>query len=205
MEENYTLVERILKELSSPKELNKRQISLFLKPELLEQLDNLLKEFNNYSQKVASRNYLIEIAVENLIQTFPKVLEEYNKKYREEVTETLEFDTVVYPSYSGGLETLIKEHKWYYVRINKENIEKIKYIALYLGYPDSCITHYAIVDKYKEEIIDGKRKYSVYIKGDIIPLDQPVVLGSTNPVGMRSPKYTTLAKLKSATEVVDLN
>lgn len=205
MEEDYTLVERLLNELSSPKELNKRQISLFLKPEIIEQLDNLTKEFNVHSIKIASRNYLIEIAIENLLQTFPRVLEEYDKKYRDDVTEPTEFDTAIYPSYSDGLDTLIKERRWYYVRINKNNIKKIKYIALYLGNPMSCITHYAKVKEYVPEVSNGKIKYSVYITGDIIPLEHPVILGNTNPVGMRSPKYTTLSKLKSAKEVSDLN
>lgn len=199
---NDSLVERLLNEFSSPKELSKRQISLFLKPEVIEKLDQITKELNNYTEKNTSRNYLIELAVESLIDSFPKAISEYNKKYNSKDTD---FDTVIYPSDYTGIDTLINERKWYYVRINREYISRVKYIALYLGNPTSRITHYAKVKNYVPEVINGKTKYTIYIDGDVIPLETPVKLGDTNPLGVRSPKYTTLEKLKKAKEFSDLN
>ena len=168
---------------------------------LLNELDKLTKSINNYTKKTTSRNYLIEIAVDSLIDIYPAVVNEYKKK--NEVTNK-EYDTIVCPSWPNGLETFIGESKWYYIRINKQNIPKIKYIALYLGYPIQQITHYAKVEKFEEVIIKNKKKYIVHLS-DIIKLTNPIILGETPAVATRSIKYTTLEKLLNAKEYDDLN
>lgn len=73
-----------------------------------------------------------------------------------------------------------------------------------LGHPKSQVTHYATVKEYRPKIIEGKIKYEVYIE-NLTELKYPVVLGDTNPLGTRSPKYTTLEKLKKAKQYSDLN
>ncbi len=195
------LIKSLLNEMSNPKDLNKKQISVFLKPDILEELDTLIKDLNNYTERSMSRNYLIELAIKNLIECYPTVKAKYKEKYNPQKSN---FDTVVYPSDCDGLKTLKEENKWYYVRINQEYIPKIKYLALYLGHPTSQITHYATVNDYEPLVVDGKVKYIVHIK-DIKKLTNPIVLGDTNPLGTRSPKYTTLEKLKKAKQYSDLN
>lgn len=58
------------------------------------------------------------------------------------------FDTVVFPAHEEGFrETFLDENKWYYVRIRKDRIPNLKYIAIYVGAPVSKITHYAKIAK----------------------------------------------------------
>ena len=154
----------LLKEFANPKDLNKKQISVFLKQETINELDKLTKSINNYTKKTTSRNYLIEIAVDSLIDIYPDVVNEYNKK----------------------------------------KISKIKYIALYLGYPIQQITHYAKIEKLEEVPIKNKKKYIAHLS-DIIELDKPIILGETLAVATRSIKYTTLEKLLKAKVYADLN
>jgi len=42
-------------------------------------------------------------------------------------------------------EAFFDDHEWRYVRVAKKRIPKIKYIALYVGAPQSAICHYAAV------------------------------------------------------------
>ncbi len=197
-------VSKLLNEFSSPKKLNKKQVSIFLPKEILDKLDDITNEVNNYTERTVSRNNLIEIAVQSLIESYPLALNDYKQKYSEEDADDY-FDTAVFPSYYSGIETLLSENKWYYVRINEKNISKIKYIALYLGSPIKKITHYAEVKGKPEKVlIKGKPKYIFYV-GKITKLKKPIPLGSANPVGTRSTKYTTLKKLLNAQEYSDLD
>ena len=193
--------ETLLKEFANPKDLHKKQISVFLKPETINELDKLTKNINNYTQKTTSRNYLVELAVDSLIDIYPGVVNEYKKKSN---IKSKEFNTIICPSWPNGLETFIGESKWYYIRLDKKKISKIKYIALYLGYPIQQITHYAKVEKLEEVSIKNKKKYIVHLS-DIIELDEPIKLGETPAVATRSIKYTTLEKLLKAKVYADLN
>lgn len=191
----------LLKEFANPKDLNKKQISVFLKQETINELDKLTKSINNYTKKTTSRNYLIEIAVDSLIDIYPDVVNEYKKKSN---IKSIDFDTIICPSWPNGLETFIGESKWYYIRLDKKKISKIKYIALYLGYPIQQITHYAKIEKLEEVPIKNKKKYIAHLS-DIIELDKPIILGETLAVATRSIKYTTLEKLLKAKVYADLN
>lgn len=185
--------------LSSPKELNKKQVALFLTQDKIDALDSIVKNLTAYSSRRINRNDLIEMAVDNLIEDAPKALNEYlNENQNKEKV----FDTLVCPSKYDGRNVFLNEKKWYYVRMDNEKKSKIKYIAIYFGDPTSAITHYAKV-KNIEEVEPGKN--IIYLENTPIKLKTPIPLGEINAMAVRNNKYTTLEKLLNAREYSDLN
>ena len=195
------MIKKIEDQLTLPKELNKRQISVFLKPDTIKELDDATEKIKKYSDKKITRNTIIELAIENLIECTPIAIKNYEEKNK---SEKENFDTVVFPCDLTGIETFIRTKSWFYVRTDKSKIDKLKYIALYTGYPIQSITHYGIIDKYEEKDFNGKIKYIYYLKGNPIKLENPIPLGNSNPQSTRSPRYTTLKKLKTAKVYADL-
>ena len=198
---NNNMIKKIEDQLTLPKELNKRQISVFLKPDTIKELDDTTEKIKKYSDKKITRNTIIELAIENLIECTPIAIKNYEEKNK---SEKENFDTVVFPCDLTGIETFIRTKSWFYVRTDKNKIDKLKYIALYTGYPMQSITHYGIIDKYEEKDFNGKIKYIYYLKGSPIKLENPIPLGNSNPQSTRSPRYTTLKKLKTAKVYADL-
>ena len=199
---NSNMVKKIEEQFSSPNELNKRQISVFLKPELIDELDQAAEQIKKYSNKKITRNSLIEIALETLIKSVPEAVKHYKKKYKTE-NEPF-FDTVIFPSDITGLETLSRTKSWFYVRVDKNKIDKLSYLALYTGSTIQAVTHFCLIDHYEEKEFNGKTKYIFYIKNEPIKLENPVPLGSSNPQATRSAKYTSLDKLKKSKEFKEL-
>lgn len=196
------MVKKLENQFAEPRELNKRQISVFLKPDIIKELDNAVEQIKERSNKKITRNIVIELALENLIECTPiaiKNYEEENKRNNEE------FDTVVFPCDETGVDTFIRTKSWFYVRTDPNKIDRLKYIALYVGIPEQKITHYGEIDSYEAITKNGKTKYIYYLKGEPIKLDNPVSLGNSNPQCTRSPKYTTLKKLKKAKVYADLD
>ena len=97
-------------------------------------------------------------------------------------------NTLVCPMRDDGFnETFLGENRWYAIRLRKDRIPYIKYIAAYRVRPISAITHYAevasIVPCGKEEIARGaasgfdcKGKYIVQLKGKPIAIKPTHVL-----------------------------
>lgn len=198
--ENNLMMKRIIEKINGKPEQAKKQISLFLLPDKVEELDDIVKEINETAPQKVTRSGLIELAVDVLIEDSKKVIENRRQRVRQE-----DFDLVVFPSDETGEATLLNEKKWYYVRVDDQKIPKIKYIALYQGYPFSRIRYYAKVKQFESHPINGKKKYIIHIDGEPIALKNEVHLGSSNPMAARSPRYTTLEKLKKANEIADLN
>lgn len=196
------MIQKLEEQFSSPEELNKRQISIFVQPNLLKELDTITEKVKEISNKKITRNYLIELAIETLIESAPAALQNYKTKNK--IVEEEFFDLVVYPCDITGTETFERTKSWFYVRADKNKIAKLKYIALYTTSPVQAITEYGEIDHYEEKDFDGKIKYIYYIKGDPIKLKNPIPLGSSDPQSTRSPKYTTLKKLKTVKEFSDL-
>ena len=193
-----------IKTLLVPKyEREKKQVALFLNPKKIEELDELVKELAKYSNGKVNRNILIEKAVDNLIDTIPDVIREYEKI--EDDFDKIGFDLLVCPSHVSGIDFIEKEHKWQYIKVDANKIPFIKYIALYVGSPCSAIIKYAEVDHFEEVIMkDKQRKYIVHLKGPIHDLNNPVELGKTSSTFARGIKYTTLEKLLNAKEYSDI-
>lgn len=199
---NNNMIKKIEEQFVAPKELNKRQISVFLRPEMIDALDRTTEKIKEYSDKKITRNTMIELAIENLIECAPIALKNYEKQ-NERPKE--EYDTVVFPCDETGVDTFIRTKSWFYVRTDKNKIDQLKYIALYTGYPVQSITHYGVIQNYESKDFNGKTKYIYFLKGEPIALARPIPLGNINPQSTRSPRYTTLKKLKAAKEYSDLS
>lgn len=192
----------------------KKQLTFNVRTSLIEKMDRISEIFNRINNQNYPRNALLEDAIISYINEIDSILrEDYNINifgletefeplpYTQKINEN--FDTVIYPGYKDGFDkAFMEEHRWYYVRIKKEKISKVKYIGIYLGSPISAITHYAKVLDYIESK-DYPGKYFVYID-DIVELSKPITLGNCNPAATRAPKYTTLNKLKKASTIEDL-
>jgi len=193
---------KVNERLAKPQIPVKKQISISIKEENIENLDLIAKALSVSSGKTATRNMLIEDAIEAYVYEAKSILEESNIEIKQFSYEgNVLFDTVVYPAHDEGfIEAFLNENKWYYVRIKKDKIPYIKHVAIYRGTPASRITHYAKVADF-EETEEG---YVINLDGHPIPLENPIPLGSVSAASVRAPRYTTLEKLLQASEYKDL-
>lgn len=203
-------IQQRISERLKPVDEERKSYTLFLKESIILQLDRIAKTMTKVSGQKINRVQLIDDAIdayiEEALRTFTEqgiALESITSK---PVQDTLSsFDTVVYPSHDDGFrKVFLGEKKWYYVRANRSKIPFVKYLAIYIGAPYSRITHYARVAENGFLLDEEKQKYIVFLEGEPIALEHPVVLGSTPPAATRAPRYTTLEKLLSAQEIKDL-
>lgn len=80
--EESLMVQRIKEKMKEKPDSAKRQISLFLLPKQVEDLDEIVKEINETAYQKITRSGLIELAVDVLIEDANQVLKEEkaNKK-----------------------------------------------------------------------------------------------------------------------------
>lgn len=195
----------------------KKQLTFNVDVSLIERMDKVSEIFNDINKRNYPRNALLEDAIDSYLTEIDFFLKDnyrisidsYRGNYEPEKYGTSveeDFDTVIYPGYLDGFrQVFLTEHRWYYVRIRKENIDKVKYVAIYVGKPESGITYYAKVKK--NGYIPSKRypnKYLIEFDGEPIQLDRKIELGSVSAASLRAPKYTTLDKLLKARTVSDL-
>lgn len=187
---------------------DKKTISVVLENAKVNALDNIVKGFNRINpEKTFTRQRLIEIAIDNLIQESNALLEEHQIPMIDEVEEvgTEEYDTVIFPAqWEGFDEVFLGENQWYHVRLGKERIDKIKYIACYVGAPVSAITHYARVKSMKQVNVDGKKKYIIFFDGDPVQLAREIPIGDAPSMSVRANRYVRLEDLLSAETYEDL-
>ncbi|MCL2718703.1 MAG: ribbon-helix-helix domain-containing protein [Lachnospiraceae bacterium] len=193
---------KINERLAKPQVPIKKQIAISLKEECIEKLDLIAKALSGSSGKTATRNMLIEDAIEAYIEEAADTLKASNIDIQMFLNDDDDFfDTVVYPAHNDGfIEAFLNENRWYYVRIKKDKIPRLKYVAIYRGAPESRITHYAKIANF-EETDDG---YVINLDGSPIKLNNPVPLGTAPSASVRAPRYTTLQKLFDALEYKDL-
>ncbi len=115
-----------------------------------------------------------------------------------------EWDTIIVPAQEEGFKSVfLDENCWYAIRMNQQNIPKIKYIAAYQVAPVSAVTHVAEI----KEIVpyQNSGKYLVSFKEKAAELKNPVTLNKTKQGSQpQSPRYTTYQKLMSAKHVDEL-
>ncbi|MEI6913544.1 MAG: hypothetical protein WCL39_00255 [Armatimonadota bacterium] len=111
-----------------------------------------------------------------------------------------EQDTIVVPAQREGfLRAFLGENAWWAIRIKKERIPHIKYIAAYQVKPISAITHIAGVAKI--EPYDNSDKYKVFFTEPAHEIG-PLKPGPEMKTGfLQSPRLTTYAKLTQATSL----
>lgn len=197
---NNNLVNDIKSLLAPKEELNKKQVALFLTQSKIDDLDRIVKELSNYSNGKVNRNILIEMAINNLIESIPQVIKEYEL---ENNTEEVGYDTLLCPAQDGGQEFLKTNKRWEYVKIDYDKIKYLKYIALYVGAPYSSIMYWAKIKECIPEIVDNQKKYKILVE-DIHEIIPAIPLGDISAVNARSHRYTTLNKILSAKSYADL-
>jgi len=110
-------------------------------------------------------------------------------------------DTIIVPAREEGYKKVfIGENAWYSIRIKKEQIAQIKYIAGYQTAPISAITHTAKV----KEIVpshEDESKYKVIFDGPAKKI-KPIPLGEKSKI--QGPSYCIYSKLETAKTVDDL-
>lgn len=195
----------IKKRLVPMEEQSKKQIMISLKSESIEKLDTIARTLSKQSGRSTSRNMVIEDAIEAYIQDAMQIFEEEGIALEEENADYEFYDTVVFPAREEGFrKAFLDENQWYYVRIQKDRIPKIRYVAVYVGTPVSKITHYAKVAPNGFQYDDIEKKYRIHFEGQAIVLEHPIPLGGISAASTRAPKYTTLQKLLTAEQYKDL-
>lgn len=112
-------------------------------------------------------------------------------------------DTVVVPARLDGFnDVFLGQREWRAIRVRQTRLSQLKYIAAYQVQPVSAVTHFATVRRLEPYGIEGK--YRVVFDGEPIPLEHPIPFGDAPKGAMQSPRYTTLAKLKTAQTLADL-
>ena len=188
-----------MQEVLPKSELKKKQVALFLTPSAIDRLDNVAKILGENSNGKLTKNGLLEMAVNHMLDEAEKAIDTVEK---EEDPES--FNTVIICAHNGG-QDFIKEHNyWEYAKLDTNKLKYLRYICLFIGAPISNISYYAEIDKFEEKIIDNRKKYRIYIKNGLKKLPHPVPRGDLNAMHVRSPRYTTLDKIKNAKEYSDL-
>lgn len=193
-----TVREKIQLRLKEPENPERRQIALSIQEEKLNQLERIARAMSEHSGRNVSRNMLIDDAIEAYIEEAIQMLTQ-NDLWPVFCEVDEQFDTVVLPTNENGFqEVFLGQHQWYYAKLDKRKVPKIKYLALYVKSPVSAITHYGKVAQDGFRLDEEKGKYLIRLEGAPIKLAHSVQLGETVPMATRSPRYTTLEKLKDA-------
>ena len=110
---------------------------------------------------------------------------------------------IVVPCKEEGFNRVfLGEHCWYYVRISPGKVDQIKWCAAYQGAPLSAVTYVAPVERL--EFFGEHGEYKIIFAAPATKLAKPIIYGQAKQGSMQGPRYTTLAKLKSANDITDL-
>ncbi len=112
------------------------------------------------------------------------------------------FDTIIVPTRNDTFEQVfLKGRCWYPVRLSKDMLGKVKWVAAYRSAPVSAITHIAKVSLVENCGQPGKYKLSF----SKTPIQiKPVPFANARRCTMRGPRYTTKALLQEAAKLTDL-
>lgn len=214
-----------MERLFEAEENKRKNISVNLDEEQIRKADiiaNILSDINK--SRNFSRNSIIEMALEDYLEECSNILWDKHKidldreiitqdviaigdkkQYEnEDISSSADFDLVTFPAHEVNFDIyFIGQHRWLEVRIGADKIDRLKYVALYVGRPISGITHYGEIG----QIIDSgnnNNKKIIILSGPPIPIGHTVTLGDTNSNAVRPPRYTTLKKLIKAKEIKDL-
>ncbi len=117
--------------------------------------------------------------------------------------DTNENITVVVSARVDSFEKVfIEQNCWYAIRISSKMLDKIKYVAIYQKEPVAAITHYAPVDSIEPYGDSGK--YRLVFSEEAQELNPPIPYGDAGRGFMQGTRYTTLKKLQSAKQLIDV-
>lgn len=112
-------------------------------------------------------------------------------------------DTLVVPAKEDGFKTVfLGESCWYAIRINSQNIPKLKYIAVYQVAPISAITHIAEIAEITPYQNSGK--YLVKFKSPATEIASVSLQPGKQGSQPQSPRYTSHEKILSSKYVHQL-
>ena len=202
---------KIKARLKKAEEENRKFLTIPFKMGNVEKLDQIARTMTRFSGVTTTRNMIIEEAVESYIEEAAAILEEEGIDWKKEKIvavkeeEAAAFDTVVFPAKKDAQyqRTFFEEHEWKYVRRSKDKIPFIRWIAIYVGDPQSAISQYAEVEP-DGFILGPEGKYRIRLKGKPMALPHPIPLGRASGAMARSIKYTTRQKLFTAKDLLEL-
>lgn len=115
-----------------------------------------------------------------------------------------EFDTIICPATGDGREMAFeKKSAWWAVRISQDNIHKLKYVGLYEGAPVGAIRYYAKITKI-ESYPEKPSKYIIYHDGNIVELENSIILGENPELSLYGPRYYKLDDIKESKTMAEL-
>ncbi|MCL2034154.1 MAG: hypothetical protein FWG94_05415 [Oscillospiraceae bacterium] len=195
----------------------RRMMSVSLDGEQMELVEKLSLFFSRETSRAFSKNQVIEEAVRAFTdESATYISEQYDMDIRSvTLTEMREykrvtnvgiaaFDTVLLSAKdnAGAKTRLFSERAWYPVHLDREKLEKIRYVAFYTGAPTSAVTHYAPITMY-EPVTGQKNRFKLCFE-ELEELPHPIELGNYSAAGLRRPRYTTLSLLLEAKTIEDL-
>lgn len=112
-------------------------------------------------------------------------------------------DTIVCPAHEWGIQkVLLNQHRWYAVRICKENIPKLKYLAIYEKKPVKSIRYFGEIKEIKQ--YGDERKYEIILKGKPKKIG-PIKRSKERPfLAPQNIKYTSKKLLDKAKWLEDI-
>lgn len=180
---------------------DKKTLSLSLPNTLLQEIDELCETIASISGQHVTRQSIIETGLSAYVNDFKDYIqEEYRLKLQLELYEEApdEVNTLIVPAHAEGIETLLNK-EWYWLRIGKDKLDKIKYLAVYFGAPISAITHISKVEKL-EKYPSGYKA----ILSEVTELSNPVTLGNLNAQYVRPNRYVSKERILNAKGFADL-
>jgi restriction system protein len=116
--------------------------------------------------------------------------------------KAFKFNTLVCAAKEEGFkEAFLEQKAWWAVRVKKENLSAIKYLALYQVAPISAITYYGEVKEIKQ--YEETDKYIIYVH-NTIKLKNTIKLGKNRYLKPQGPRYTTLTKVLKGKTLDDI-
>lgn len=202
--------------LINKEDIVKKLISINLEKKTVDDINLVIRAMNKVSDSgiTITKQSFLEECIKDGIETTKEYLKEYLEQTGTKIEDLLNdneveakedvYDTIVVPAQQDGFEKVfLGENQWYYIRIDKKRLKKIKWIAVYVGAPVSAITHYAKV-KGEPELDENEGKYIIKFDGEPIQLTHKIILGDINSMYVRSNKYITKQQLLEAREYKDI-
>ena len=110
------------------------------------------------------------------------------------------YDTIIVRAKPLNFKKIFLEEKcWYSVSIDESRVPYLKYIAVYLTFPKSQITHYAKIKKIISSPYDSDKKMIIF-EDDPIPLPEPIPLGDDKNA-MQNNRYTHFSNLFNSPDI----
>jgi hypothetical protein len=120
-------------------------------------------------------------------------------------TDKIEFDfdtIIVCSSVESFSNYLIKENRWFPLRLDDKKIPYIKWIAIYQSSPICALTHYSEIASIKTYEEDESR-YQINI-GKLRQIKTKLRIGKQAKFRMQGIRYSTLSRILSVKNLEDL-